>query len=58
MSLPLKKKKTFFLFVAVKKKILMTTKPRGGGKALVVGPLKKELFCGFPNYVAWIETLN
>ena len=22
---------------------------RGGGKALVAGPLKKELFCGFPN---------
>ena len=30
--------------------------PRGGGgggcKALVVGPLKKELFCGFPRFLA------
>ena len=34
----------------VEKKFLMTTKPGGGGgvKALGVGPLKKELFGGFP----------
>ena len=33
------------------KKFLMTTKPEGGGvKALVVGPLKKELFLRLPLY--------
>ena len=33
----------------VKKKVPMATKPRGGGlKASVAGPLRKELFCGFP----------
>ena len=27
----------------------MATKPRGGGlKALVAGPIRRELFCGFP----------
>ena len=27
----------------------MATKPRGGLKALVAGPVRKELFCGLPN---------
>ena len=48
---PLRKKELFyifFLFVAVEKKFLMTTKPRGGVKALVVGSLKKELFLRLP----------
>ena len=32
----------------------MATKPKGGGvKALVAGPLKKEL-CGFPNKIFFI----
>ena len=33
----------------------MTTKPRGGGKALVVGPLKKELFfaASLIHYSSW-----
>ena len=31
------------------KKVPMASKPRGEGlKALVTGPLRKELFCGFP----------
>ena len=39
------------------KKVLLSTKPRGGGrglKALVDCPLKKELFCGFPNLIIHI----
>ena len=41
--MPLRKKKLFFY---VRKKVPMATKPRGGGslKALVAGPLRKELF--------------
>ena len=29
----------------------MATKPGGRVKSLVAGPLKKELFCGFPKYI-------
>ena len=44
--MPLRKKEPFLM----KRKVLISTKPRGGGlKALVAGPLRKELFfCGFP----------
>ena len=35
----------------------MATKPRGGGlKALVARPLRKELFCGFPEYLLYLST--
>ena len=43
--MPLRKKELFF---NVRKKVPMATKPGGGAKALVAGPQRKELFCGFP----------
>ena len=43
-----KGKKSFFFF-NVRKKVLLWPLIRGGGlKAVVAGPLRKELFCGFP----------
>ena len=34
--------------IKTEKKVPMTTKPMGGGEALVVGPLKKEFFLRLP----------
>ena len=46
-GVPLRKKDFFF---NVRKKVPMATKPMGGGglKALVAGPLRKELFLRLP----------
>ena len=37
------------IFKKIRKKVSMATKLKGGGgKVLVAGPLKKNIFCGFP----------
>ena len=51
--MPVRKKGEKNPFPAIlrrKKKVPMASRPRGGVKALVAGPLRKEIFYGgFPN---------